>query len=352
MSIFRKILAIFIPVSLFLGTLFFLFKAQEKIETKKAPVIRMDYKILRRGDDSKYSHNPQYMAFMPKTLVQATKFWDEEVVYKVTYDLDELGLRNVPGSGLGSSHVIHAGCSFTYGEGLPIEESFPAIYQGSHPEADVTNFSQGGGGLHMMLRFRDFISFNEFSQHKKGMFLYHFMSDHLNRWFADASYLQWAPKDRPFYVVENGVPVFKGEVQNQKSYQDFQNAKELGIEKTFIKINGLIQRKNSWSDKELTEFTQGLLYLKKLYLKDFPEGQFAVVLHPMVDLDENHKERFMKILAANGIPVKDAHKDFISYLNAKKIDPPSMNIKHDGHPAGPANFWFSEWLSDNFKTVN
>lgn len=94
----------------------------------------------------------------PGTRRQAGKYYGDEVVYEVTYTVDEKGLRVSPPAGEKCTEsLLFFGCSYTYGEGVDDEETMPyRVGAMSDGRFAVYNFGVHGYGPQHMLTLLKF----------------------------------------------------------------------------------------------------------------------------------------------------------------------------------------------------
>jgi hypothetical protein len=75
-----------------------------------------------------------------------------ELIYEVTYSVGPEGFRVTPGAPADASlEVNFFGCSFTLGEGVEDDQTFPAYVQSALPGSSARNFGFHGYGVHQSL---------------------------------------------------------------------------------------------------------------------------------------------------------------------------------------------------------
>lgn len=105
-----------------------------------------------------------------------------EVIYDVTYTVDEAGRRVTPGPG-GPFHryCVFVGDSFTYGEGVKDEETLPAAYARLHPGVHVYNYGFHGAGPFDVLARLETTDFSAEVAETAGTVVYTFIDEHVLR---------------------------------------------------------------------------------------------------------------------------------------------------------------------------
>jgi len=75
-----------------------------------------------------------------------------ESVYYVSYGIDRFGFRQSPRGPIGAPTFLFFGCSFTYGEGLDDDQTFPVQFAKEIPsQPTIVNLAFHGYGPHQML---------------------------------------------------------------------------------------------------------------------------------------------------------------------------------------------------------
>jgi hypothetical protein len=132
-----------------------------------------------------------------------------KTLYDVTYTIDPSWARRVtPGEDAkkASRFLILSGCSFTFGEGLPDDETLPAWIGRETPETRVYNYgfpgaSTGEDWLRLVSIEPDDGEITE----KSGTVIYVFMDRHPARTFGKMSIIgTWGPHKTHFFLDENG----------------------------------------------------------------------------------------------------------------------------------------------------
>ncbi len=111
-------------------------------------------------------------------------------IYNTTVHFDEFGGRVVPGrSKTASEQFVFIGCSFTFGEGVEDENSYPAYFQKLRPNVQVYNLGMAGNTITSHLFELTYHSEARFKKLKikNGTMIYLFIDDHLPRVIAPLS---------------------------------------------------------------------------------------------------------------------------------------------------------------------
>ncbi len=274
---------------------------------------------------------------------------DGSLIYKVNYTLDGAGYRNpLKKTRSYQKHILLMGCSWTFGLGLPPEETLSYNLQKIIPDYHSYNLAMNGSGPHDHLFLLEKYPLSRYVTESEGVMVYVFFSDQFRRANSAPSYLDWAEKGRPFYKMVSETLVYKGKIGESSEYLEYQKFKQNGLARSYIESHQL----TSSSDKEVKLFVELILRIKKNYLEQFPKGKFVFGLIPYADPKSSVVKKMLKSLAANKvdiIPIKAMENDFKENLQEGEIS--RYLIKDDGHPSGLANKKFSshlaKWLQVN-----
>lgn len=122
-----------------------------------------------------------------------------KLVYDVTYNIGEDGLRTAPPSSVDASTpaVLFFGCSFTFGEGVQDDETMPyqvGIQSGGHYQ--IYNFGFHGYGPHQMLASIESGRVRQVVRTTPRYALYQVLPDHVARVAGKVPYGQHSPRYR------------------------------------------------------------------------------------------------------------------------------------------------------------
>ena len=175
------------------------------------------------------SYQLEYPKFQEKTdnaikkIHAVLKTKENDTIYDVKYTTDLLGRRQTPRpvNKKSDTSVVFIGCSFTYGEGLNDDQTYP-YFVGKLLSSDINVFNLGirGAGPNDILfdleqRHPDFFDIPA----KKIILVYGFISNHLER--ISCSYRCYGSQnwllEKPKYIMENGQAVWAGNFKDDYS---------------------------------------------------------------------------------------------------------------------------------------
>ncbi len=283
---------------------------------------------------------------LPDTVLRHKLSNKHGFVADTTYRLNSFGIRDdINVDQPKKRHLLFSGCSFTFGDNIPYEDSYPAILRSLIPDANVRNLGFPGGGLHTALRHFEVSDFKDFVPEKKGIYFYVYINDHFSRWVRNVGFLRWAGESTPTYDYVNGKIAYAGQVKDQPDYKKYQSFKSLGIA---LPETGPLIVKIKPDKVKMKSFMDGIVLLKERYLKKYPDGRFIWLIHPYIHLIPVMKERFRLSAEKRGIEIHFGNPDYEEFLKASNIARDRHMVKWDGHPNGEFNKWFAEWLKKKF----
>lgn len=254
-----------------------------------------------------------------------------EIIYQVRYQTDARNLRiPLPENEKANLHVIFAGCSLVFGEGLPVEETLSWNFQKTVPGVEAVNLGHMGGGLHTLLRWTELFSLKDLGLPEKGHFLYFFFPDHLNRFFLRINYLQWGDPGSPVYEERNGKIVYAGPLRDTQRFKSVRMLSEAGMKHVPLRADPPL-----YESDELRIFAAGIKELKARVKKQLPQSEFSVVFFPFGTTAPEGNQSFIEELKKAGIDFYESSPDF---SEGKE----SLSIPGDGHP----NFRFNQLMTE------
>lgn len=200
-------------------------------------------------------------------------------IYKVQVTIDEYGRRYTPKPPLNHSNILFFGDSFTFGEGVNDEETYPYFVSKRRPESAIYNLGVPGMGLNDILydlEYGDLVRYKDISK-RKTLSVYTYMNDHLNRFFCSMNCYQegqqWILKKANYDRNLN----FQGTFAQSNSIKiwlyKFLAKSEL---LKFLGVNWPIR----FSDDHFDIFARAILKLKKLSAEKFGSEEFYFVFYP------------------------------------------------------------------------
>lgn len=148
--------------------------------------------------DSLIGHLPnlerEFLSASEKCRTKENQRSDYDSSIKVYYDLNSYGHRCKPLTELSDNYILFTGCSFTLGQGVPIEKSYPYLLA-SHYNTDYYNLALSGCGIDSL--FYNVVSFiNKVKTKPKKLFIQWPVSDRTLFYHNDISMMSYAPVKR------------------------------------------------------------------------------------------------------------------------------------------------------------
>lgn len=331
-------LGIFIT-TLYLSLLFYKFEDEGQSHESHELIEWVDEGIKLKSED----HFP----LGPASKLRIKKMLGKDIIYDDIYSVDE-NLMRIPmkQNKKAKAHIIFAGCSFIFGQGLITEKSLPWIFNEKIQDIQAYNLSFLGGGLNMLLAYFENFKMQKIIKQDDGIFVYSFMIDHFSRFFGNTNYFLWGSENVAFFGLENDKIVRKGKLKDQFSFKKHTIAKAIGLEKSMLHFEDRL----NWNNEKTLHFTQAVKELKSRYLKEFPKGKFYLLIHPVFG-GEFSKElaSFKEMLQTEKIAVLDPYQDIVKMAKMNNSSPPDLTIKGDGHPTADLNQYLSDWLARELK---
>lgn len=260
-----------------------------------------------------------------------------------TYQINGYGLRESDnGNAAKKSHLLLSGCSFIFGDELPLEETVSDILGKVHPEMNVRNLGFHGGGLNTALRMFELIPLREIAPEEKGIFIYNFIHLHYSRFFFHPSYLSWAPPLHPAYKFRDGELISSGHLRDYFMYQMVSS-----LPSKLIHFLRNAKQGVDYPDNQIDEFADGVFLLKKRYLRIYPKGRFIWLIDPQFPLPDWMEKKLRERAIMRGIELVDGRIDFKHHLKTTGTKRESYHIQHDLHPNGRFNRYFAQWISSS-----
>jgi len=145
-------------------------------------------------------------------VVHWKRYYKDELLFDVTYEIDEHGLRvsNAEPSTNSSECVLFFGGSFTFGAGVNDSETMPYIVSSiSSTRLRTYNFGYSAYGAHQMLSALEHGIVKDIIDCTPKYAIYQGLISHLRRAVNKTT---WTDNNGPKYVLdENGEPVYSGQ---------------------------------------------------------------------------------------------------------------------------------------------
>lgn len=280
--------------------------------------------------------------------VNATKYYQEKVVYEVTYTNNRYGLRitphdimTFPGSGLKPyDKVVFFGCSFMVGQGVKDNETLPYQFEELSRESfRAYNYGFHGYGPHQMLRILETGLIDEAIPDKKtSVAICEILTNHVERSSGKYPYVIWDVNGPKYVLNHNGEPEHVGRFGDDTRLQIVHIlnsifAKSYLLELTNIRTDLFIEKREP---KDISLFISIIKKSKELFEQKYC-GHFIVLLWRLPD-DQDYATILAK-LQENQIDVVTTDEIFQGENLAEKY-----LIKNDGHPNQLANRKLAEFF--------
>lgn len=315
-----------------MGSLY-LYVAQKEKSSPPLTVPR-DHEVLIRGKN---------MGFYPKagSDVYVSRMVKGKLLYRHRNQIDEYN-RRIPReeNPRAREHVIFAGCSFIYGEGLDNKDSLPVLFQKKNPEAQSYNLGLPGGGLHTLLRYPEVFPLKEIIRPASGYYLYFFLPQHMDRFLMRFNFLIWAHPLFAHYSIREGKLVDHGEVADTTKFFIARKAREFGLMRAIVALDP-----ERYSEKELADFAIAVRLLKERIQRDLPQTKFRFVAHPLLAFDSSNEELLMRELRTQGVDILEVKERFEALKKERGVNIQDLSIQDDGHPTALNNELLTEVLT-------
>jgi hypothetical protein len=267
-------------------------------------------------------------------LVHWKRYYEDEPIFDVTYEIDEYGLRasNAQPSTNSSECALFFGGSFTFGAGLNDSETMPYLVSSMSSSGLRTyNFGLSGYGAHQMLAALEHGIVDEVLNCEPRYVIYQGTMDHIRR---VANKTTWTNDTGPRYVLdENGILTYSGQFVTPT----IPNMIFRQLRKSYIVRAIMILRV---THRDIERFVAVIDASRDWFEVRYPDSKFHVLLWTDPD-DVNSEEVVTQLL----------DKEMNVHLVSKIIpDLRSDRLKyaisvHDLHPNKLANMKIAEYVS-------
>lgn len=271
--------------------------------------------------------------------VHHVKSSSASLIFETDYEIGDLGLRLHRSSTDQKKikHLIVAGDSNVFGEGCSQKDTLPAQLEKftSFSQYQIYNFGHRGGGPHNTLSLMEHYPYRKNIQEKEGLFLYQFFPAHMiERVIGGKNYTGWDQGRSPWYELnEKNELIYRGSFSNRNLTALYKKMAASEI------LNWLFPSLPRLSSSHLKLVAKVFEKMKAVYLRDFPQGKFVVVLNELTADIPKLTQELQKEL-------KLVHVDSIILAAA----PPSlekMTFK-DMHFNPEGQKWMAGLLADKF----
>ena len=301
-----------------------------------------------------YSEGNDILGYSPLPGIQRTLkvMRGDDIVFDVTYTIDDNGLRNTPSSNNQSSRcLLFFGGSFTFGAGLEDNETLP-YFMGEELNGNykIFNFGFHGYGPHQMLAAIENGLVDDITTGCQQFdAIYSCIPGHVAR---TAGYSRW-DQHGPKYVKDNDKLVYKGPFDAGEAGLlhyfakkiEFQLIKSLLFKKLFH------ERKHETNDDQKDTFIAIVERSQYLLREINNESRFIIVFW-----DANNSSPSNDKNDCNIIMKKFSEKDFEYYLVTDILDVDKNSRQrywispYDKHPNAEANRRLAKYLRKKLES--
>lgn len=274
----------------------------------------------------------------PDNRYSRIKTFKEDLIFDVSYETDENGMRISPPFNADSllGHCLFFGGSFTYGIGVENEEALP--YQvgiESGGKFRTSNFGCGGYGPHQMLAalksgiVKNIIPDNETPKY----IFYQAIDDHVRR---VAGWVSWDSHGPRFVFDDKGEIIHSGHFDDNNTFRDW----SVNLLRKSKAYRQSFETRSNLSDKEIELYINIVNAAKRESETLFPQSKFYVIFW---DKKKPLHEKIAAALQKAGLPV----------INISDILPTEKNFhehvlhKYDPHPTANAYRMIADYLVEN-----
>ena len=283
----------------------------------------------RRSSDPIVGFRP-----LPNSEVLATATFGPELVYRQTYHFDATAARVTPQGPAGAGTYLFLGDSFTFGQGLPDDETLAAQFAKANDlKVRAINLGVPGYGPNHLVRLFEAGLLDRYTSQSVKAVVTWIIPAQLARVTGDGSWLGSSPR----YVLENGVLRHTGSFNEYRLFNPLAGAKYLlGEQFAFIDAIGMKQRQ----DQQIELFVAMMARLQQYSREKF--GAPLVVIYSWPDEYSRPGHGASEFAQPMLVGILNRLRDLLIPLVAVdqrtgKYDVSQLNIPHDGHPKAFTN---------------
>ena len=269
--------------------------------------------------------------------VRSIKRIDGNAIYDATYTTDEFGRRVTYASPPASREKFLAffGCSYTFGEGLPDDETLPWKVAAMAPKYRVYNYGGAGYGPQQMLAKLESGEFRREVTEPSGTLVYVFIPNHVRRAIGSMRVATKWGRTFPNYVFDAD--------HNLVRKGDFTTGRPT-LTRWYNFLAGIDTLRYFGLDLPLfvtrrhLEFTAEIIRRAQVVLKEaVPGAGFCVLLYPDSSQAEMSGKAIIPYLKRLGVECLD----FTALIDMRQE---RFTIKRDDHPSAAAHEAVAEAL--------
>lgn len=200
-----------------------------------------------------------------------------KVMFDVTYDLGEYGLRMIPATMTRpplKHHLIIAGDSNTFGYGVNVADTLPVLLASKTQGLNPYNFAINGSGPHNILALMEFFPWEKLIKENKGIFIYNYYDFLLSRVIGDKNTIAFNQGASPWYELnEQGEAIYQGNLSQRFLSPVY------GFIARVPWLNKMFPVLPRYTYQQTVLLSKIFLKMQKEYSKKFPKGRFIVALN-------------------------------------------------------------------------
>jgi len=244
----------------------------------------------------------------------------DEAVFDAIYTFDKLYRRVVTGQ---PDHeverfIVFFGGSQTFGEGLNDSETIPALIQESTPSYRVYNYAYRGYGPHQMLKKLETYKLRNELNEDRGIAFFQYFTFHIPRVLGTMNYISWAGGSAPYYQLSSkGKLEYNGSFANGRFFKTFLY---WVLGKSSILKYFDVDSPAKLVKKHYDLVCSTLAKSRDVFLDQFPDSRFIVVIGITSDKEDSFIERCLDTNSIESVDMRDQYTG-----NA------GLQFKYDGH---------------------
>ena len=262
-----KLTLVFISMLLFFF-IYFVWKGDQKLK-EQLPMLHSLETFMEFDQDLGYRFKSN-VTFSWEEMFHDSTYHDKYI------STDSLRRRTV-NNNFASQYLLFLGCSYTIGQGLNDEESFPYILNDRQDKYQVYDYASTGYGAQQLIPIFNKPIRNEIKE-DSGILIYMFIDHHVNRLAKDIFSVNFS-FFTPYFVFEDNKVVNKGLYYE---YFPIKTRLVLGVSNTVLyDVWDALEQRFFWDWDSNYKFTAKVIKTsQEAYLRQFPKGKYYVVIFP------------------------------------------------------------------------
>lgn len=264
----------------------------------------------------------------------------ERLLFSVEYETDAYGRRKGLEFKNGKAHALFVGGSFVFGHGLSAANTLPVQFA-KRTHFQSYNYGVNGAGPFNLLALLENRDLKKEVKGSEGFLFYFHINAHLSRAYGTNFYQDQFQKF-PVYRVRDQQLIFEGSVKQVYPWSSWVLSHltpsflktHFHLESFLLKVRRSPARDWAWA--------YSLAEIKKIYLRQFPKGQFYFVLYPSIDLDPSLRSKLSQLQ----VKILEFQQPSLS-LNGPAEN--VLDLVYDRHPSALFNQRMAKVLSNRLK---